>query len=450
MNFDALRRLSSRLTLAACAVASAVILGSCGGGGAKTNNEENGAVTILPSAASLYAGVAYTFTIAGGRTPYLVSSSEPVLLPVPSQVDGHSFQVIPNNPGVIDANLPPGALPIRSVVITVRDGFGTVISTPTQNGITVGQNFLLGYGVVFTSNCSSGSACSGSDSLVSLRSVTNGGLYGNRGIRFCVVRGTFSFVVPQVPSNLPETLVNCTDTVTDHIGVAEARLRVPASASTQVAVLRVIDIATGAYVDEPFIITAGVISGSLTIIPNDMTFTGPRQGVCGTGTSDILVYDGTPPYTALSSNPSILVTPASTTMNPGQFTISATNPVVCVDKVSVIITDAAGRRATVTVTTVEGSTAAPALTVSPTTVTLNDTCGYSTSVTAVGGTGALSANSNHPRVTAIISGNVVTITRALHDPAPPPTFYPNTATVTVTDGTTIAPVTVNGVNIFCL
>jgi len=36
----------------------------------------------------------------GGRTPYSVTSSDPTLLPVPPIVNGHSFQVVPNNPGV--------------------------------------------------------------------------------------------------------------------------------------------------------------------------------------------------------------------------------------------------------------------------------------------------------------------------------------------------------------
>src|SRR5260221_863916 len=176
VNFDALRRLSSRLTLAAVAVASSVILGSCGGGGAASSNELNGTLTILPSAASLYAGVAYTFTIAGGRKPYLLSSSEPVLLPVPAQVDGNTFQVVANNPGVIDANLPPGSVPIRSVIITWRDSFGSVISTPAQNGITVAQNFLTGYGAIFVSTCNNGNACAGSDTIVQIQAVTNGSL----------------------------------------------------------------------------------------------------------------------------------------------------------------------------------------------------------------------------------------------------------------------------------
>jgi hypothetical protein len=54
-------------------------------------------------------------------------------------------------------------------------------------------------------------------------------------------------------------------------------------------------------------------------------------------------------------------------------------------------------------------------------------------------------------VTAVVSGSTVSITRALHDPASPPgpAFYPITATVSITDGTTIKPVTVNDVHSFC-
>ena len=448
MNFDTLRRLVTRLSLAASAVISSVILGSCGGGGASTTNEVNGSLTLLPGAASLYAGVAYTFTIAGGRAPYLLSSSEPVLLPVPARVEGHTFSVIPNNPGVIDANLPPGSVPIRSVIITVRDSFGTVISTPTTNGITVAQNFLTGYGMVINSTCLSGQACAGADAIVAMQAVTNGALYGNRAVRFCVVRGTFQFVVPETPSNQPAQLVNCVDTVTDHTGVAIARMRVPASASPQIATLRLIDVATGVYTDEAFLITAGTIAGSLTILPNDFTFTGPRQGVCGTGSGDFLVFDGTPPYRAVSSDPNISVSPTTNNDQPARFTITAGNPFVCVANATIVVTDANGRRATVTVSTEEGSAAAPALVVSPTTVSLNDTCGFSTSVTAVGGAGSLTVNSTHPRVVASISGNTVTITRITGDPLPL-ILYPTTATVTVTDGATTQNVAVNNVRQSC-
>jgi hypothetical protein len=450
VKFDALGRLSSRLTVAACVALASVILASCGGGGATTQNEANGPLVLLPSAASIYAGVPYTFQIAGGRAPYLVSSSEPLLLPVPASVSGHSFQVVANNPGVVDTGS-TATIPVRSVIITVRDSFGNTFATGAQNGITVVGNYLVGYGVSFVSNCSSGNACAGSDTLVGLRDTTNGGAYGNRAVRFCVVRGDFQFVIPQTPSNQPETLANCADTVTDHSGIAQARLRVPATAPSQIAVLRVFDVASGVYVDESFTIKAGAVNGNLTIIPNDSTFTGPRQGVCGTGSTDVLVFDGDPPYKATSSDANVSAFPSTSSENPGRFTITASNPNVCLDHVSVVITDAANRRATVTISTAEGSTTPPALAVSPTTITLNDTCGFASSVTAVGGTGSILANSTHPRVTAIVNANTVTVTRALHDPASPPgpAFYPATATISVTDGSTVSTVTVNGVATFC-
>jgi len=144
------------------------------------------------------------------------------------------------------------------------------------------------------------------------------------------------------------------------------------------------------------------------------------------------------------------VTPTTNSSNPARFTVNAFNPNVCVDT-TIVVTDRNNRRATVTVKTEEGSATLPPLAVSPTSVSLNDTCGFTTSVTAVGGLGPLSVNSTHPRVSAVISGNTVTITRLTPDPASPPgpSFYPTTANVTVTDGTTIQNITVNNVRQFC-
>jgi len=449
VKLDALRRLSSRLTMAALVIVSSALVGSCGGGGAQTNPSVNGQLSLVPAQGTLYAGIAYNFQLAGGRPPFLLGSSEPVLLPVPNRIEGFNFQVVPANPGVVDSGLTPEQLQGRSVIITVRDSLGQEFFTAETGGIFVAQNFLTGYGVFFTSNCS-GQACSGSETLVRMAAIINGVRYGDRAYRFCVVRGNFQFVVPETPSNLPAVLQNCVDTRTDHSGTATVRLRVPSDATTQLATLRVIDVATGVYVDEVFTITQGAIVGALTVLPNDFTFTGPRVGVCGTGSADFIVFDGDAPYTAVSSNPNITVTPTTNSSNPARFTITAFNPNVCVDT-TVVVTDRNNRRATVTVKTEEGSGTLPPLAVAPTTVSLNDTCGFSTSVTAVGGVGPLSVNSTHPRVSAVISGNTVTITRLTPDPASPPgpSFYPTSAQVTVTDGATIQNITVNNVRQFC-
>jgi hypothetical protein len=441
--------MSSRLVVAVFAIVASVIVGSCGGGGAKTTPELNGDLSIIPTQGTLYAGIVYTFQIIGGRPPFVLGSSEPVLLPVPARVESSSFQVVPANPGVVDTGLGPEALQGRSVILTVRDSLGREIQTSSTGGIFVARNFLTGYGVFFTSNCA-GQACSGSETLVRMSAIINGLLYSNRQYRFCVVRGNFQFVVPETPSNNSAVLANCVDTPTDHTGTATVRLRVPADATTQLGTLRVIDVATGVYVDEVFTITQGAITGALTVLPNSFTFTGSRVGVCGTGSADFIVFDGDPPYTAVASNPNITVTPTTNSSNPARFTVTAFNPNVCLET-TIVVTDRNQRRATVTVTTEEGSATLPPLVVAPTTVNLNDTCGFSTSVTAVGGVGPISANSTHPRVSAVVSGNTVTITRLAPDPASPPgpSFYPTTGTVTITDGATIQSVAVSNIRQFC-
>src|SRR6187397_179378 len=102
-----------------------MLLGSCGGGGAASPGPVGGPPQIQPGSGSLYAGVEYTFTIAGGRPPYTLSSSEPSILSVPAVLNGNFFNVIPYNPGVIDSGLPPGSVPSRSVIITMRDSVGS-------------------------------------------------------------------------------------------------------------------------------------------------------------------------------------------------------------------------------------------------------------------------------------------------------------------------------------
>ena len=90
-------------------------------------------------------------------------------------------------------------------------------------------------------------------------------------------------------------------------------------------------------------------------------------------------------------------------------------------------------------TEVGSQPAPPALTVSPTSITL--TCGATGAVTAAGGNGSFSVNSTSSRVTANASGNTIGITLNAVDATPGP--HPTTVTVSVTDGSTIVPVTVS-------
>src|SRR6185369_3070724 len=84
----------------AIVVAASVLLAACGGG-ATTNPNQGGPMSVSPTEGTFFAGVPSTITISGGRIPYSVTSSAPQILPVPDQVNEHSFQVIPNNPAVL-------------------------------------------------------------------------------------------------------------------------------------------------------------------------------------------------------------------------------------------------------------------------------------------------------------------------------------------------------------
>jgi len=315
--------------------------------------------------------------------------------------------------------------------------------------IKVAQNFLTGYGITLTrTTCPAGTstaataittACAGGETVLNIQATTNGSLNGNKPFRLIVQKGNFTLRTPDGQNGTTVT------TTSDHSGSVTAVIQVPANALTQVAIVRVQDVATGVYTDETFIINGPTGSsgngGTLTAIPTDITFTSAFTTECGTGTADFLVFDGTPPYTVQVTDPgNVVVTPATTNENPGRFTIKALNKNICLDKSSIVVVDSTGRRVTVTLTTKAGSATPPGpatFDVQPTSVTVG--CGQTATLSVVGGSGLYTANSTHSRLIAFTFGNSVGITRATGDGA---TIFPATGTVTVTDGTNIAAITV--------
>jgi hypothetical protein len=416
-----------------------LLLTACGGGGAGTNPNQGGPISISPSGenVTLYAGIPFTFSLQGGRKPYSITSSDQGILPMPEVVDAHFVTVVPNNPGVIDTGLQPGELPVRSIQINLRDSTGILITTEVK----VAQNFLTGYGVrISPTTCPEASAggfdpaaqaCAGGESAIQMQATFNGALAGNRQFRMEVLRGNFSLRNP-VTGQASQAI-----TVTsDHTGSVLAILEVPANVPTQLGVLRVIDVATGVYADTVFTISAFAQSQNITPVPNEFTFTAALSTECGTGTANFVVFDGVAPYTATSANPNLLVTPSSST-NPGVFTLRAFNQDVCMSDATIIVTDARGGRGLVTVTTEAGTVTPPApsaFTVAPTAITLG--CGQSGSVTVIGGSGSYFTNSTSPAtVTAVVSGNSVTLTRLNSGTGPA------SVVVSVSDGTDIEEVT---------
>ena len=428
------------------AVVPAAFLTSCGGGGATStgNPPTGGLVDILPNAGTLYAGIPVTFQLVGGRPPYTVSSSEPSLLPFPLRVDGHSFTVVPNNPGVIDADLEEDELPSRTVNIFVRDATGDL----RTRQLSVAQNFLTGYGIIITPTTCPGElevsgapadACVGGVSAVLMQATFGGNLFGDEPFRFEVLRGNYSLRNPATGQLSQSVTLN-----SDHTGtVVGPFIEVPNGVPTQLAVIRVIHVRTGVYADHVFTIGGPPNPTAITALPDTFTFTGPLVGICGTGVGDFFVFDGTPPYTAVSSNPSVTVTPAVSSANPARFTVTASNSSVPCQDATIIVTDANGLRDTVTVNSEEGDTEPPEppepadLVVGPTSITLG--CAQAGSVTVAGGRGTYAVNSTNPNITATVSGQTVTITRA--GPAGAGSGTLN-ATVSITDGTEIVTVAV--------
>lgn len=427
----------------ASAVTVSLLVAACGGGGAAVNPNESGPFLVSPAQATFYAGVPATITISGGRKPYAVSSSEPGVLPVPNIVDGHTFEVVPNNPGVVDSGLDANALQVRTVILTFRDSTGLNQSA----SIKVAQNFLTGYRLVFTaSTCPAPAAtatavaitpCSGGDTAVQMLATFDGARHGNEAFRLEVVRGQFAFYTPDSSTSVISNTVTVTS---DHEGKITAVIRVPSGVPPQIAIIRVVHIASGSSTEQVFTISGAVSTPLvLTAIPATFTFTAADSTSCGSGSGDFFVFDGRPPYSAVSSNSAVGVTPTSTSAQPGRFTVTVGNGAACPNAAPVIVTDSQGNRVTVTVTSVRGpaATPPPPMAVAPSSITL--ACGTSGSVSVVGGTGSYSVTSSHPQVNATVAGRTITITRVSPDPVG--SSFPTTASISVTDGSTVQVVT---------
>jgi len=430
------------------AVLSALVLTSCGGGGAAGNPSQPGGadLQILPTESTVYAGVPFSFDISGGIPPFALSVSEPNVLPVPSSLDGRSFTVVAPNPGVIDPGLAAGALPIRTVSLVVRSGNG-LSATAT---VHVGQNFLTGYGATFTPSACPGAAqppagttgnvaCSGGDTAVRFAAVTNGTLHGNEQFNLTILRGAAILVDPSTGANGSTISV-----VSDHTGTVTAIIRATANQPTQLGVLRIQEASTGVYFDTVFVIQGGSAGAAITALPDTFTFTGATTADCGTGSGTVQVFGGVPPYTATSSNTSlVIVSPQSSSSQPGVFTVTANNPGLC-GTATIVFTDATGAHTTATVNTAVG-TATPVLPIqiAPNPVTVG--CAQTVSASIAGGSagtgGGFSASTTDPNLTISITGSTISVSRA--GPAGPGTGGTKASTVTITDGTSFATLTVN-------
>ena len=391
--------------LAAC---FAALLGSCGSGAVSSSSDPTLTFTVSPSVATAYSGVPITFTITGGgsRAPYQFTSSNATILPVPTSPTSDAQIVLtPRVVPVINPNAAPPQ-PNVTVTISVMDQAGktaTSVVTILPNLIN-GDITITGIAPPAFPNCAGvGVICAGQSGTASLTVSQNGAPARGRIVRFEVVQGSFGF--PTDISQLQPFPTSATVT-SDESGRALIGIRANTNASPQIATIRAIDVATGAFRMATFLIKQSTINGGeFVTIPPEWKITGTFKGECPGGIVDYLILGGTPPYAIRSSAP--LIASASPTFptltaveNPSRFTVTFAANTGCGIGYQVLftVTDATGLSIQAILTNTAGTdsrptppTIIPPPTLSLTIENVTLACGQSVQVTA---------NINNPGTTA--------------------------------------------------
>jgi hypothetical protein len=230
---------------------------------------------------------------------------------------------------------------------------------------------------------------------------------------------------------------------TDETGIARSRILATVLAPNQTAQIKVTDVLSGAYRLATFAIAQyNGNSPAYFTLPSSLTLTGPSTAACSSGSADVAVFGGTPPYAVVGTSSAFFISvggvaapPAVVASSGGKFTVNFAATGQCVENIPVAVTDATGRTLTVTVTNKLG-TVAPAVRLEPNFVSM--TCGQSTTLAIVGGTEPFAAGSSEPGLSVTAATRYLTIMDAVSTGT-----FPRSATVTVTDGATTGFATVN-------
>ncbi len=415
---NTLKNYAKKLALAGLASGTALLVNGCGGGGvgASTAPIVGGSIVVLPAVAELYEGQPVTFTISGGRPPYLVTSSNTALLPIPTGTSGSTFTLTSRFVGAETA-----------VLLTVRDADNLTANTTANLRPFVLTNELELTPQLGSPGTDCGTAvCSGADATVRSRTSSPSAASSVRSVRFEVISGDFDFVTPG--SN---TLVQTYSTTSDSLGNAFARLKARVNAVNQSALMQVVDVTSGNTRKFVFSISQRTDgAGSIVVNPEKFAWTGFYKDQCVTGgVTNHYIYGGTPPYTVRSSTPDFATFAPSVVTTSGGAVSVATTGFICAKEpgASFIVTDAVGRTVTFSISNDLGAETRPlppAAAGTPPNIVVTPAsvgplaCGISagavvvqTTSSGISGSVVFTAASTEPsRVSAVMNGNAVTIT----------------------------------------
>ena len=420
-----------RLSTIALAFLLPLGLASCGSGAVTDAGIVNDPtrITIQPGTGStLYSGQPTTFVITGGTGSYLVSSSNQAVIPLSGSARG-TLTVVPN-PVTTDTEVTltvrdTSTTPSQSVVVTVKPGTinNEIAITPSSTQGTI---------------CPTGTLCSGGDAVVSV-TLSQGGLaLSGRTVRFDAISGDYRFITS--PTGTPEVLATSAFVTTDEAGRASVRIRASADAPNQTALLQATDVSSGAFRRVDFVIAQATgTSPGFFVTPTSYTFQGPRADQCATSSisASFFIFGGVAPYMILNSSSAFTVNKGLVQTSGDGFSVFPNGQ--CADNVPIVVRDASGRTATVTVSNVRGTDPVPALVVSPNTVSLSS-CSSIAFVTAAGGTGNYVASSGSGALIVQLQGNNRTF-QIQRNPNSPPSTSP--VFVGISDGVSSVNVTVN-------
>jgi hypothetical protein len=419
-------------------------LAACGGGGSGGESPTPmGALQLTPATATLAEGASVTMSITGGTGPYRVQSSNPAVISVPDRINNQNAATFSVTAGSVDdatsvdvsvvdstgalvkstitvtytpISISPQSLTLTSQSSQVFHVYGGTkpysISSSNPIYFVFDQTNLSNGTFVATGNTVSASV-SGLDvivtdakgrsakatltlspsyifsSLTALPMSNNpadttitGGMKGTVNVQlsqsYIGVRSIKVHVVSG-PATLDNADVNGDVTVnTSAIGAASIPFSTSSSQGPAYIVFRVTDVTSATTAD----LTTPLISGALATTPTTIDLgtgcTTPAVGV---------ITGGMPPYSLLSSNPSVYsVAPASVTTDGGSFTVKG----LACGTGNIIVKDNINNTILVPLTSTAPTPTAMA--VSPTTVTQvypkgSTSCaGQSSNVMVTGGT----------------------------------------------------------------